>query len=295
MDYKEILAKVGAALHFELFEVAGTTVTGATLLTSLVVALAAYATSKLLQRAIVRVFSIRRHVSTGTVGVIKRLTHYMVMAIGLGVALSTLGINLGALFAAGAIFAVGIGFAMQNIAQNFVSGLILLIEHSIKPGDVVEVEDTLVKVERMGIRATVVRTLEDEDLIVPNSILVQNPVKNFTYSDMSYRVRVSVGVAYSSDMRKVLEVLQDVAKDIEWRDAIHEPQVLMTDFGSSSVDFDVSVWVDNPWRRRDYSSRLRQAIWWGFDDAGITIAFPQVDVHFDPPVEGALTKLGSAA
>jgi small-conductance mechanosensitive channel len=295
MDWSEILAKVGAALNFELVNVAGTTITGATLLSAVLIVLISMWVSRLGQRAIGRVFAIRGVKVEGTVGVFKRLTHYLILAIGFGVALSTLGIDLGALFAAGAIFAVGIGFAMQNIAQNFVSGLILLIEHSIKPGDVVEVESTIVKVKRMGIRATVVRTLQDEDVIVPNSILVQNAVKNYTLADSFYRIRVAVGVIYGSNMKDVMEVLQKAAESVDWRDASHTPRVQMVDFGTSSVDFDVSVWVDDPWQLREYGSQLRQAIWWALKDAEITIAFPQVDVHFDPPVEGALAKLGSAA
>ncbi len=295
MDFQEILEKVGAALNFELVNVAGTTITGATLVSAVLIVLVSAWVSRLGQRAIGRVFAMRGVKAEGTVGVFKRLTHYLILAIGLGVALSTLGIDLGALFAAGAIFAVGIGFAMQNIAQNFVSGLILLIERAIKPGDVLEVENDIVKVKSMGIRATVVRTLQDEDLIVPNSLLVQNPVKNYTLADSYYRVRVAVGVVYGSDMKRVIEVLEEAAEGIEWRDESHRIRVQMTDFGSSSVDFDVSVWVQDPWQLREYSSQLRQAIWWALKDAEITIAFPQLDVHFDPPVEGALTKLGSAA
>src|SRR4030095_8726722 len=103
------------------------------------------------------------------------------IVVGLTLALHLAGIKLGAVFAAGAVFAVGLGFAMQNIAQNFVSGVILLVERSIEPGDVIEVNTQVVRVHQMGIRATLVRTLDDEDMIVPNSILVQTTVKNYTH------------------------------------------------------------------------------------------------------------------
>ncbi len=128
------------------------------------------------------------------------------------VAMRTTGIRLDALFAAGAVFAVGFGFAMQNIAQNFVSGVILLFERTIKPGDVIEVGGQIVKVQQMSIRATIVRTLDEEDVIVPNSSLVQSNVKNFTLEDNIYRVRVTVGVSYSSDVPKVKAALEGCAR-----------------------------------------------------------------------------------
>src|SRR6478609_3056586 len=116
----------------------------------------------------------------GDLGVADRLIHYGFIVVGLALALHWAGIKLGAVFAAGAVFAVGFGFAMQNIAQNFVSGVILLFERTIKPGDVIEVGGQIVKVQQMSIRATIVRTLDEEDVIVPNSSLVQSNVKNFT-------------------------------------------------------------------------------------------------------------------
>jgi small-conductance mechanosensitive channel len=198
---------------------------------------------------------------------------------------------MNALFAAGAVFAVAIGFAMQNVVQNFVSGVILLTERSIKPGDILEVEGIVVKVVDMGIRTTVVRTWREEELIVPNSILSQSIVKNFTLRDQQYRLGAVVGVTYGSDMRKVLQVLQDTAEAMPWRLPEPAPRVLLQDFGSSSVDFGVYLCVDNPWLQRVYLSDLRQGIWFAFKDAGITIAFPQLDVHFDPPIEDSMRLL----
>lgn len=146
-----------------------------------------------------------------------RLIYYALLMLGLGIALHTIGINMTGLFAAGAVFAVGVGFAMQNIASNFVSGVILLLEGAIKPGDVLEVEDRVVRVREMGMRAAVARTLDDEDLIIPNSALVQSTVKNFTLRDHLYRLKSTVGVVYSSDMAKVEETLVSLAEMLPWR------------------------------------------------------------------------------
>jgi small-conductance mechanosensitive channel len=186
---------------------------------------------------------------------------------------------------------VALGFAMQNIAQNFVSGVILLVERSIKPGDILRVEGRLVKVMRMGIRATVSRTLDDEEIIIPNSVLVQNSVTNYTLKDRLYRLRALVGVVYWSDMALVRETLERVAKEIPWREKGPEPRILLRQFGDSSVDFEVSVWISDPWRVQLRLSELHEAIWWALKEAGITIAFPQVDVHLDPPVMRSLEGL----
>jgi small-conductance mechanosensitive channel len=227
-------------------------------------------------------------VHEGNVAAARRLAHYTVLAVGLGVSLDVLGIHLTTLFAAGAIFALGIGFAMQNIAQNFVSGLILLLERSIKPGDVLEVEGRFVRVQEMGIRATIARTLDEEEIIIPNSTIVQSTVKNYTLQSSIHRLRATVGVVYASDMALVRRTLERVASEMPWRVREKEPLVLMAEFGDSAVVFEVSVWIDDPWRTRRAKSDLNEAVWWAFKEAGIVIAFPQMDVHFDQPVVDAL-------
>jgi small-conductance mechanosensitive channel len=227
----------------------------------------------------------------GTLAAILRLVHYSVIIIGFGIGLQTVGINISALFAAGAVFAIAIGFAMQNIVQNFVSGIILLLERTIKPGDILEVEGNVVRVVDMGIRTTIVRTWREEELIMPNSVFAQATVKNYTMRDNEFRLGVEVGVAYDSDMKKVIEVLETTAHKVSWRLPEPEPRVLLQDFGDSAVIFGVYVNVDDPWKQRVYMSELRKAIWFAFIEANITIAFHQVDIHFDPPVTEAFTGL----
>jgi len=219
-----------------------------------------------------------------------RLVQYALMLIGLLLSLQLLGVRLAALFAAGALFAVALGFAMQNVVGNFISGILLLLERSIKPGDIIEVNGQVAMVKEMGIRAAIARTLNEEDLIIPSSQLVQSTVRNYTLRDPLSRLRVVVGVVYSSDMRKVRETLEVAAAALPWREREHEPAVLMKEFGPSSVDFEVSVWIDDPWKRNQRMSDLHEAIWWALKDAGITIAFPQMDVHFDESALAALRR-----
>ena len=203
------------------------------------------------------------------------------MLVSLGIALETIGIDLTTLFAAGAIFAIGIGFAMQNISQNFVSGVILLLERTIKPGDILEVDGNVVRVVELGLRATLVRTRFEEELIVPNTLLVQSTIKNFTLHDSLFRVRTTVGVAYGSDVRLVDATLDAAARGLSGRDPGRDPVVLLMGFGDSALDYEVSVWTSNPWGERVLHSDLNHAIWSALREAGITIPFPQRDVHLD--------------
>jgi small-conductance mechanosensitive channel len=285
---------VHTVLNFQLFEVGGQAVTVTTIFIVGLLIVITWWVSHFLQGTVDRAFEARGVQDRGTTAITKRLLHYAVMAMGLAIAIQQVGINLSALFAAGAIFAVGIGFAMQNIAQNFVSGLILLVERVIKPGDIVEVEGRVVRVLRMGIRTTIGKTRDEEEIIIPNASLVQATVKNFTLGDPFFRIRVAVGVSYKSDMRQVRDTLTQAAQSVQGRLQDRDPVVTLTDFGDSTVDWQVSVWTSDAWRHQRLASELRQTIWWALKEAGIEIAFPQVDVHFDPPVEEAVTRLPRA-
>jgi small-conductance mechanosensitive channel len=278
-----VTGTVHHAFDAPLFAIGATTVTAATIVVFFAVLLLTAWISRLAAKGTRRGFAMRGVSDPGTSGVAARLVQYVVMLLGLGVALQTLGISLNALFAASAFFAVALGFAMQNVAQNFVSGIILLIERTIKPDDVLDVEGRIVRVTRMGLRATVARTRDDEDLIIPNSTLVQNTVTNYTLRDSFHRLRAKVGVSYSADMALVGEALRRAAGQLPGRSEAHDPRVLLTEFGDSAVQFEVSVWTRDPWRSRVDLSLLNEAIWQELQAAKIGIPFPQRDVHIIPP------------
>lgn len=232
-----------------------------------------------------------------TVKITLRVIHWLIILAGVIVALNTVGVSLSSLsglFTAGAVVTVAVGFAMQNIAQNFVSGALLAAERSIKAGDVLQVEGSVIRVENMGIRTTVARTRDDEEVIIPNSHLVQNTVRNFTYQDSIYRLRAPVGVAYDSDMKLVRRTLEEAAAGLDWRSSAKNPLVLLREFGSSSVLFEVSVWINDPWRAPQLHSELMEAVWFALKDAGVTIAFPQMDLHLDAAVLEALGRRRSS-
>ncbi len=274
-------------LNAPLVTIGRTPITLMTVVLVGVIVLATFWLSRLARRGTTRAMALRGVRDAGTVGIASRLVHYVVIVLGLGIAFQTIGLDLGALFAAGAFFAVALGFAMQNVAQNFVAGLILLTERTIKPGDVLEVEHRVVRVTRMGLRATVARSRDEEDLIIPNSILVQNTVTNFTLRDSIFRLRATVGVSYDSDLEEVMRVLRESAVALPGRLSDREPRVLLTEFADSSVVFEVSVWSDDPWMARVTKSELHQAIWWAFKRSGIVIAYPQLDVHVVGPALAA--------
>ncbi|MCB9655534.1 MAG: mechanosensitive ion channel [Deltaproteobacteria bacterium] len=287
----DFFAILRAILHTELFKIANTSITPFTLASVTAVIIATFWVSRALRNAVERVLTWKGE-RPAFIGTVKGLIHYTVLLTGFGIALSTAGIDLTALFAAGAIISVGFGFAMQSIAQNFVAGVILLTERTIKPGDVLEVEGTVVKVLEIGIRSSVARTRDGEDLILPNATLIQTTVKNFTFGDSSYRIRAIVGVTYDSDMAAVKKALNEVGHEISERWAVHGhfTQVILTGFGDNSVNWEVSIWMSDPWGARPALSDLHEAIWWKLKAEGIVIAFPQLDVHLD---HAALEALGA--
>lgn len=284
MDTDKISSHMDSMLNKTLFNLSGTEVSLFSIGLFLLVLIGTVLFSVIAQRTLNKTLRKRFSKREGTLAALSRLLHYLIIIVGFSIGLQLIGINLSALFAAGAVFAIAIGFAMQNVVQNFVAGVILLLERSIKPGDVLEIDGTIVKVVDMGIRTTITRTLVDEELIMPNSVFSQSTVKNYTLKDNIYRLGVVVGVSYDSDMNLVMQVLEKTAIDVIWRLPEPPPTVRLQDFGSSSVDFGVYVSIDDPWQQRALMSELRKNIWFAFMDAGITIAYPQLDVHLDSAI-----------
>jgi small-conductance mechanosensitive channel len=268
-----------------LFMLGGTAVTVASLVSFFVFLTLAYLISKGMQRGLQRVYR-QRGLEEGVQYALNRLIHYAVLALGLFLALDNLGISITALAGLGAILAVGIGFGLQNIAQNFVSGLILLFERPVKKGDFVVVGDTRGTVREIHGRATVITTLDNVDILVPNGQFITETVINQTYRDRMLRVRVNVGVAYGSDTDLVRRVLQEVGRahaEVVRKD---ETVVLFSDFGDSSLDFALLVWVANPLIQNRVSSELRFAIDQAFREHDIEIPFPQRDLHIRSGLDG---------
>lgn len=198
-------------------------------------------------------------------------------------ALQMVSVPLTAFSILGGALAIGIGFGSQNIMNNFISGLILLIERPIKIGDLVQIGDLYGIVTAIGARSTHVRSAENIDIVVPNSQFLENSVINWTRNNRKVRVEVSVGVAYGSPVETVRQLLLKALEDQKRVLADETPLVLFADFGDSALVFRLLFWV-NVRTQADKllaESDVRFAIDRLFNEAGIVIAFPQQDVHLN--------------
>jgi small-conductance mechanosensitive channel len=203
----------------------------------------------------------------------------LTVILGVFIALDTIGISLASIAALGAVLMVGIGFGLQNVAQNFVSGIIILLERPIKQGDIVVVGGVSGKVRDIRVRSTVIETRDDVAIIVPNSQFIADQVINDSFSGHNIRRILKVGVAYGSDVEKVTELLMGIANAHEQILNTPGAKVLFMDFGSSSLDFELRFWVKELWTTDTILSDLRYDIDRKFRQENIEIPFPQRDLH----------------
>ncbi len=208
------------------------------------------------------------------------LLHYAVLLTGFLMALAATGMQLDRFAILAGAFGVGIGFGLQTIVNNFVSGLILLFERPVKVGDTIQVADFYGEVKRIGIRSSTVRTLDGADVILPNGDLVASAVTNWTHSDRLRRLDVPVGVAYGTDPEKVLALLRGVAVNHPLVVELPAPMTLFTGFGDSALTFELRCWTSTFDRWMQTRSDLTVEVNAALKAAGIQIPFPQRDVHF---------------
>jgi len=222
---------------------------------------------------------------------ISSLTYYAVVMLGLMVALAAAGFEVSQLAIVIGALGIGIGLGLQNVVNNFVSGLILMFERPIQPGDVVEVSGTSGKVREIGMRATTLSTFEGADVVVPNGVLLNEKLINWTLSDMDRRIDVNVGVAYGNDPRRVLELLMEVTASTPGIAAEPAPAVLFSGFGASSLDFSIRAWTNNFGDWVKIRSDLHVGVYAALREAGIEIPFPQQDLHLRSVSPAAGTQL----
>ncbi len=221
---------------------------------------------------------------------ISRLTSYVVIAIGAVIASTAVGFDIGKVTIIVGALGVGIGFGLQNIVNNFVSGLILLFERPIRIGDTLEIGDTGGTVETIGMRASIVRTWDGAEIIVPNADLISQQVVNWTLNCNRHRMVIPVGVSYAADPERAAEIIVGVANDHKDVDAKPDPACLFMGFGDSSLDFQLRAWTAES-RYLSVASDLRFGIFKKLAEAGIEIPFPQRDIH----IRGASAEDASPA
>ncbi len=225
---------------------------------------------------------------------ISALAHYFVLIVGFLFAAGAAGFDLGSITLLAGAFGVGIGFGLQNIVNNFISGLILMFERPIQIGDTIEVDGLIGEVRQIGIRASTVRTFEGAEVILPNGDLISGRVVNWTLSDKLRRIEIPVGVKYGTDPEQVLECLVAAAKQHDDVLENPEPYALFTEFGDSSLNFVLRFWTSNFdfWRR--VMSDVTVAVNTELTKVGIEIPFPQRDLHLKTVEEPAAKALKNA-
>jgi small-conductance mechanosensitive channel len=216
---------------------------------------------------------------------LSNLVKYAIVFVGFLLGLFALGLNLDRVTVLGGALGVGVGFGLQNIVNNFVSGLIVLFERPIRVGDSVQIADVQGEVRRIGIRSTTVRSWEGAEVIVPNSQLVADRVTNWTPFDQRRRIEIRVGVAYGSAPDKVLQVLAEVAQGHADVVTTPAPLPLFLGFGDSALEFQLWAWTNRLDRFGVIKSELGIAIYTAFRDAGFAIPFPQQEIRVlqNPP------------
>ncbi len=283
--------RVVAAWNFEVFSVQDQPVRVKTILAVLLLVVLGYHASRWVSERVSHHVFRRFGMNTGRRAAWQSLWFYALFVVVLVVAFNLFHLSLTQFSVVSGALAVGIGFGSQNLIGNFISGIILLIERPVNQGDVIEIDGKRVTVERLGARSTIVRTLENTHMVVPNSRLLEQPVVNWTLSDEVVRQQINVGVAYGSPTRKVAGLLLGVLESVETVRKEPKPLVKFADFGDSALLFELFFWT-NIEERLDTENELRHRIAEVFYREKIVMAFPQRDVHLETtkPLQVVITS-----
>jgi small-conductance mechanosensitive channel len=271
---------------FHLFNIGDTSVTPSGLFKMLMILALAIGVSWFIRHLLARGIGRRRAAQSPAFYTLGRILHYVIIMAGIFAALGSIGIDFTSFALIAGALSVGIGFGLQAIVSNFVSGLILLFEGTLRVGDFIEMESGLRGVvKEINTRATVINTNDAVDLVVPNSQLVTTQLTNWTLRESYARLRVSFGVAYGSDKELVRDLSYEAVSKVE--NALTnmpglEPQVRLSNFGDSALEFTVLFWVSRQGVRRP--GRTRANFLWELEtllrEHGVEIPFPQRDIHF---------------
>ena len=240
----------------------------------------------------------RTRITPGRSYATSSLLHYVVLALGFVTAIALLGVDLSKITVLAGAFGVGIGFGLQSVVNNFVSGLIVLFERPIDKGDSVEIGNLRGTVQQIGIRASVVRTFQGADIIVPNSQFIAEKVTNWTHGDRSMRIELPVGVSYGTSPKKAIDVLEATARAHPEVLRDPPPQAVFVGFGDSSINFELRAWTDEFGNAIRIRTDLAAAVYDAIKAAGMSFPFPQREVRllsdskFDSPIVRANNPKG---
>ena len=271
--------------------VGSATVSVSAILTFILVLVATFLASTAIRFVLEGEILPRLKLHRGIAFTITTTVRYAIIIGGLLLGISAAGISLSRFTLLAGALGVGLGFGLQNLVSNFVSGLILLFERPVQVGDVVDVGSLLGEVKRIGMRSSTIRTAEGAEVVVPNADLISKSVINWTLSDRRRRIEIKVGVAYGTDPEKVIGLLLQSATDHPEALTDPPPAAYFTGFGDSSLDFVLHVWAGRFEQGLGLQSALRRAVHRALSEAGIEIPFPQRDLNLKSVAPAAAESL----
>ncbi len=266
-------------LYQAVFQVGTISIAFGRLLAALVILYLFFVLAWVIEVIMVRILPGRYGMQQGFVESVSTLTRYALLSIGVVFSLAIIGLDFTSLAIVAGGLSVGIGIGLQDIVSNFVSGLALLFEQSLRPGDVVELDGRITQVEKISLRATIVRTRTNEELIIPNANFTTQQVKNFTKSDRLVQVMVPLGVSYDSDPEFVRKLAIETSLKHPQVLANPRPNLIFIAYGESSIDFNLLVSTIEPEFSLKIRSDLYYMLWKVFAENDITIPFPQRDLN----------------
>ncbi len=289
----------GIWFYYSLFDIAGVPVNLAGIFKAVLIVLVSVWISNLMGRALNKLGKGRRKVAEPTLYIFRRVFHYLILVVGILFALASIGLTMRNMAIILGAVGIGVGFGLQNIVNNFLSGLAVLFERNVKIGDYVELESGFLgRITEISVQNTTLHTFDGVDVLVPNSSLIASHVVNWTKKDPFQRLHIPFGVAYGTEQKKVSEVVYEAALKIPYtmraNEGVSDPEVWLVEFADSALNFELVVWV-NIFKSRgrkamkaEYLGEIELAL----KEHGIQIPFPQRDLHLKTiPEEGIhLTK-----
>jgi len=292
MAMDEVADKAVSFWQMELFKLGGTTFTVNTLVILICSLITVFVVSAFIKRMLVKRVFTRYNMDPGTAESVGTITKYFFIILGLAIIMQTSGINLSALGILFGALGIGIGFGLQNISNNFISGIIILFERPIKVGDRVEVDGIAGNIVSIAARATIIITNDNIAIIVPNSKFINEKVINWSLNDKLVRFNFPVKVSYKEDPANIKRILLAVASNCEGVETSPAPDVLFEDYGDSSLNFNLRVWSSEfSYTPLVLKSKLYYSIFEEFRKQGVEIPFPQRDLH----IKSGLDALKSTA
>ncbi len=283
------MTNIDKLVNFELFKIVDYSFTIGLLLSSVLIISITIIVLWIIKKILFRKSNIEK-LKEGNLFSLFQIIKYIIWIIALLKILEVFGLKLNVLLASSAALLVGMGFGLQTVFNDFISGIILLFEGSTKVGDILEIDNDIIKIQRIGLRTSEGINRDDIVLILPNSIITSNKVINWSHQSKKTRFRISVGVAYGSDVDLVLKLLIESALEHPETSDKNAVNSRFINFGNSSLDFELLFFSLNIFRIENVKSDIRRIINKKFIENNISIPFPQVDVHIKQDIKSAVSN-----